>query len=98
MPEPASHLAKRAGSTVTCDVAALTHPDAGVIGALARLGLIARRLGVELRLSHVSDELAELLRLAGLDEVLGVEPRGQPEEREQRLGVQEEGDVGDPAL
>jgi anti-anti-sigma regulatory factor len=61
---------------------------------LARLNLEARRRGVELRLRDVSPALGELLSLAGLDDVL-VEVRRQPEEREERRGVEEEGQLPD---
>ncbi|HET7043965.1 MAG TPA: STAS domain-containing protein [Gaiellaceae bacterium] len=76
----------------------MTAAHLSAIDALARLALAARRAGIELRLRKVSEELRELLVLAGLEEVLGVEPRGQPEEREQRLGVEEERELDDPAL
>ena len=65
------------------------------VEALARLQLAARRMGLDLRLHVVSHELRDLIQLAGLTQVLGVEPRGQPEEREQRVGVEEEGELGD---
>jgi anti-anti-sigma regulatory factor len=65
------------------------------VEALARLQLAARRKGLDLRLHVVSRELRDLIELAGLTQVLGVEPRGQPEEREQRVGVEEEGELGD---
>ena len=65
------------------------------VEALARLQLAARRKGLDLRLHVVSRELRDLIELAGLTQVLGVEPRRQPEEREQRLGVEEEGELGD---
>jgi anti-anti-sigma regulatory factor len=68
----------------------------GALGVLARLRLEARRAGVELRLFDVAPRLHELIALAGLEEVLGVEPRRQLEEREERLGVEEEGQLGDP--
>lgn len=74
----------------------MTVPGLSTIDALARLQLAARRLGLELRLRRVSDELRELVGLCGLDEVLGVEPGGQPEEREQRLGIEEEAELDDP--
>ena len=41
-------------------------------------------------------ELCALLELTGLASVLCVEPEGQPEEREQRLHVEEEGELADP--
>jgi anti-anti-sigma regulatory factor len=65
------------------------------VEALARLQLAARRKGLDLRLHVVSRELRDLIELAGLTQVLGVEPRRQAEEREQRLSVEEEGELGD---
>lgn len=88
--------------SVVCDVAALTTPDATAVDALARLQLMARRLGLRVRLRGASAELVELLSLAGLIGVLpvnapsGVEPRRQPEQREERGRVEEERDPGDP--
>jgi hypothetical protein len=81
-------------SPILCDVGALA-PDLGTVDLLARLQLRARRLGSELRLRHASAELEELLDLVGLREVL-VEAGGEPEQREQRLGVEEERELGDP--
>lgn len=82
-------------STVVCDVGGLA-PDAEAVDVLARLQLAARRLGVEIRLRHASSELLELIAFAGLRDVLRVELERQPEEREQRLGVEEERELGDP--
>ena len=62
----------------------------GTVDALARLQLAMRRLGLELRLRDASRELLELLDLAGLTEVLGLEPGWEPEKRKERLGVEEE--------
>jgi hypothetical protein len=84
-------------STIVCDVGALA-PDAVTVDALARLRLSARRLGLELRLSRPSRELQELLAFVGLRDVLGVEPRWQAEEREQRLRVEEERELDDPTV
>ena len=67
------------------------------VDLLARLQLLARRGGFEIRVRAASPELRELISLAGLDVVLGVEPRREAEEREERLGVEEEGQLGDPA-
>jgi anti-anti-sigma regulatory factor len=72
--------------------------DLATIDALARLQLAARRAGLELRLCHASPELVELIAFVGLDEMLRVEPDGQAEEGEQRLGVEEEGELADPAV
>jgi hypothetical protein len=65
-------------STIVCDVGALP-PDAAAIDTLARLQLAAKRLGLELRLRHVSTELQDLLAFAGLREVLRIETGRQPE-------------------
>ena len=69
--------------------------DIATVDALARLQLTARRLGWRLRLRNVSVELRELIELAGLTSVLGVEPVGQPEEREVTLDVEERVQRGD---
>jgi anti-anti-sigma regulatory factor len=65
------------------------------VDALARLVLAARRRGLELRVRNVPRELRELVELAGLTAVLGVEPRRETEEGEERVGVEEEGELGD---
>ena len=82
-------------STIVCDVGALA-PDAVAVDALARLQLTARRLGLEIRLRDASSELQDLLTFVGLRNVLRVEAGGQAEQREQRLGVEEEREVDDP--
>jgi hypothetical protein len=64
--------------------------DLETVDELARLALAGRRLGFRVRLVP-SDELLELLELAGLVEVLW-----EPEEREQPLGVEEERELRDP--
>ena len=71
--------------------------DLRTVESLARLQLAARRCGLELRLARVSKELEELITFVGLAEALGLEPRGQAEEREQCLGVEEEGELDNPA-
>jgi ABC-type transporter Mla MlaB component len=95
--------ALRSGAEVVlCDVGALVDPDLGTVDALARLQLTARRLGCRIRLRGACGELRELLALSGLDDVVPLceglrpQPRGEAEEREPPLGVQEEGDPGDP--
>ena len=70
--------------------------DLGTVENLARLQLAARQCGVELRLAHVPDELRELITFAGLAEALRLKPRGQAEEREERVGVEEERELDDP--
>jgi anti-anti-sigma regulatory factor len=68
------------------------------VAVLARLQLAAKRSGRELRLVHASDELLDLIELTGLGDALRVEARRQAEEREEPLGVEEEGEVGDAAV
>jgi hypothetical protein len=81
--------------TLTCDVRGLK-ADAAAVDALARLQLALQRVGGELCVCHASPELQCLLAFTGLDEVLHVEPERQSEEREERLGVEEEGELADP--
>ena len=89
---------------ILCDLARLADADMTTVDALARLALRARRLGCAVSLRDPSTELLELVGLAGLGEVLpcvpgsGLEVGGQPEEREEPLGVEEERDAGDPAI
>ena len=75
----------------------LTEPDLDAVDALARLQLAVKRLGGSLRVRGVSPHLLELLELAGLKDELCVESGGEPEEREEALGVEEEADAGDLA-
>jgi ABC-type transporter Mla MlaB component len=71
--------------------------DLGIVDALARLQLAARRSGYEVAVTDAPDDLLELIELAGLTDVLGVEVLRQAEEREQRLGVEEEREFPDAA-
>ena len=82
------------GETVCYDAGGLTTPDGGTLEALARLQLTARRHGTLISLCNAPGPLVDLLFVAGLLEVLplqpgdglpGFEPRGEAEEREQRL-------------
>jgi len=66
--------------------------DLRTVDALARLRLAGKRLGFDVRLTP-TEELLELIELAGLVEVLW-----QSEEREQPLGVEEERQLGDSAV
>ena len=59
-----------------------------VVDVLARAQLAARRSGRRITIRNVGEELRGLLELVGLAGVLAVEPRGQPEPRED-LGVDE---------
>jgi hypothetical protein len=72
-------------------------PSLRTIGLLARLQLAARRAGFDLELRSGSGELRELVAFVGLADVLRLEPGGQAEEREERVGVEEERELDDPA-
>jgi hypothetical protein len=97
-------LDRSASGPVTCDVAGLLDPDLVAMDALARMQLAARTRGRMVRLRDPTRELAELLVLCGLWDVLpvdrgsGFEAIGQPEEREQRGGVEERVDPADPPV
>jgi hypothetical protein len=78
-----------------CDVSSLD-ADLSSVDALARLQLLARRLGHEVRLQNASPELWALLSLVGLDEVLRVESGREAEQREERVGFEEERELRDP--
>jgi anti-anti-sigma regulatory factor len=64
------------------------------VDVVARLHLAARRRGLELRIA-APPELRELIAFCGLDEVLRVELQRQPEQREERGGVEEERELLD---
>jgi hypothetical protein len=66
-------------------------PDLAAVDALARMQLSARRLGGHIRLSEVSQELAEILDLAGLGREVGWDAEGGEE-----IGVEEGVEPGDP--
>jgi len=83
--------------TVILDAALLGRPDLGTIDMLVRLQLAARRAGGVVLLRDEGDELRDLIGLVGLAGVLLLEADGQSEEREQALGVEEEGELGDLA-
>lgn len=70
--------------------------ELGIVDALARLQLAARRSGYEVTVTEAPADVLELIELAGLSDVLGVQPLRQPEEREQRLCVEEERELPDP--
>jgi ABC-type transporter Mla MlaB component len=94
-------LAESCATLALCDVHGV-EPDAVTVDALARLQLVARRCGCQVRLRHASDDLLDLIAFMGLRDVvpesgLRVEPGGKAEEREDGLGVEEERDLGDRA-
>lgn len=87
-------LASGASRIVVCHV--LGPVDVSVVGVLARMQLMARRLTCTLQVRFRSSDLPALLELTGLDDVvpLWLEPRRQAEAGEQRR-VEEVVDVPD---
>lgn len=76
-------------------------PDVTVVGALARLGMLCRRLEVTVRIRSTGTEqaaLEELIELTGLADVVAarLHPAGEAEPSEQGR-VEEVVDVGDAA-
>jgi hypothetical protein len=72
--------------------------DFEIVDALARLQLAARRAGYRIDVTAAPADLVELIELAGLTETLGVEAGRQPEEREERVGVEEERELDHPPV
>jgi ABC-type transporter Mla MlaB component len=95
-------LAANDAELIVCDVAAVLDPDVAAVDALARLCLAARRLGRRVRVRNASAEFEELLAFMGLRDVLPgraslrLETSRQAEQREERLGLQEERELPDP--
>jgi hypothetical protein len=67
-------------------------PDLAVVDWVARCFLLAGRAGRTAILRDVCQRLEQLIRLAGLCGKMG----GQPEQREETLGIEERVEPGDP--
>lgn len=98
----AKDAAAREPPCVVVDVGGYQKPDLALVDVLARLRLVAGRLGAGLVVLGASPELEQLLALVGLLAVVPLHPaesselRGEPEAREQP-GVEEVVDVADLA-
>jgi anti-anti-sigma regulatory factor len=79
------------------DCSGLTSPTVSIVGELARLQRRAQRAGCRLEFDAARPSLVELLDLCGLVRVLRVEMKRQAEERKDPRGVEEEGELPDPA-
>jgi ABC-type transporter Mla MlaB component len=77
-----------AAKTVAVQVDGAARPDLCMVDALARLQLAAQRNGWTVRLVDPGPQLVELIDLAGLRDVLLLEPLRQAEEGKE-LGVEE---------
>ena len=82
---------------VVLDCSALADANLGQLECIARLCLRLKRRGCVLRLANPSEGLLELIELAGLASLLGVEAGGEAEQREDPGGVEEERELGDEA-
>jgi hypothetical protein len=93
-------LERRPVDSICCDAASAGDPDIGTVDTIARVALIARRLGRPISVAGASPELVGLIALAGLGRILrlAVELERQTEEREEPRGIEEERDPGDPAV
>ena len=91
-------LTTSGADVLVCDASRLASADCVAVDAIARLQLTARRLGSRICVRHAPAELEQLLRLAGLAEICGLVAvlEREPEQGEDPLGVQEEGELGDP--
>ena len=87
-----------ATGTVILNCARIEDPGVAAIDHLARLTLGLRRGGCKTCLANPNAELLELIDLVGLAEVLGVEVKWQPEQREESGGVEEERELPDPPV
>ena len=90
-------MAASAPRPIVCDLSALGDGDVQVIDLLGRLELAARRHGRTLRLRNASPAFSALIAFVGLGPVLRLELEREPEEREDPLRVEEEGQLDDPA-
>jgi anti-anti-sigma regulatory factor len=64
-------LERRAPDLIVCDVQGV-RSDALIVDALARVQLVARRMGGRMRVLNAGPELRELLGLMGLQEVMSL--------------------------
>lgn len=108
-----SRLERSRAAVVVIDLGGVGAPDGVTIDAMARLVVVARRLGCRVELRDAPVELMELLAFTGLHDTLtdtlsgtltGAAGRsslvlhGETEEGEDPLDVEEEGQLDDPAV
>jgi hypothetical protein len=92
------HTLARGGDVdaISCDVSELA-AELAAVEALARLALVARRLGCPLKVRRASPELRDLVEFCGLSDALGVGGgnRREAEQREEPVDVEEGVDPDD---
>lgn len=93
-----SRLERSRAEMVVIDLGAVVAPDAVTIDAMARLALVARRLGRRVQLRDAPCELEELLAFTGLGGVLPLVLQGETEEWEDAFDVEEEAHLDDPPV
>lgn len=87
-------LASGSSRMVVCHV--LGPVDLSVVGVVARMQLMSRRLRIPLQVHTWSSGLSDLLTLTGLDEVLGVRLQaGRQSEAREQAGIEEVVEVRD---
>ena len=72
-------ICDQGANAVVVDVSAVVEPDLAALDALARLHLMARRFGRDIKISHTCEQLEELVAFSGLGDVLCVKGEGKPE-------------------
>ena len=72
-------ICDQGANTVVVDVSGVIEPDMAALDALARLHLMARRFGRDLKIVHTCVQLEVLVAFSGLGGVLCVKGEGQPE-------------------
>lgn len=65
------HLRTGRATAVVCDIGGCSDPDLGAVDALARLHVLVRRQGRDVRVVGASPQLRQLLAAVGLDRLLG---------------------------
>ena len=89
---------------IVVDLGGVTAPDAVTIDAVARLALTAGASAARCNCGTCRGELADLLVLTGLRDVvaelggLSLELQREAEEREDALDVEEEAELDDPTV
>lgn len=84
------------------DVVLPDESDIATVDRLIRAYLVARRLGLKLRLGNPTEDLQDLLSLVGLSEVVRlvyappVKKTGQAEKGKEASGIQEKTKPADP--
>ena len=104
-PKPLPAEALQTVAVVECDVTD-ARADLDTVDAVCRAALVAGRGGAALVIRGASTDLIDLLAFLGLERVAranavlrsGVEPRGQPEQREESLRIEKERDAADPPV